>query len=410
MTRGAAAAARPSTHDAIHRGEAVIRAGGIRDGLPRTLFFGVVFGAAYHLFRLQRFGPATLGELQHHLEFARELSFDPLRIPVPHPGFHLMALALEAVTGMSLANAGVLLLAAFVVGIAAMQLIVLSTFLGRASSGRLALGLASATMVASAIWLPPFNRNFYLGQGTPNLWAVPTLVVLKPFALAAVLLFVPLARDRDRERTSARRILLSIVLAVGLVMKPSFALCFFPAALLFLLARRPRDVRAILASIAVWIPAALVLLLQFRLWRGEWGSGVALTFFGVWRGYTPNVAVSVLLATAFPLSLLLARFRSVARNDHLVLSWLITLAGFLQFAFLAETRYFDFGNFSWGWNVALWLLFLFSTVELGAWLAGGRPAHRGERVAARAVCMVFALHVASGVAYLVKQMLGLGYF
>lgn len=48
---------------------------------------------------------------------------------------------------------------------------------------------------------------------------------------------------------------------------------------------------------------------------------IIFDFFGVWRLFTPNVLISILLANAFPLSLLVFRFKNVVHNNYLILAW-----------------------------------------------------------------------------------------
>jgi hypothetical protein len=43
------------------------------------------------------------------------------------------------------------------------------------------LFMTFALMVVTAIYVPFFNRSVYLGQGSPSLIHVPTIIVVKPF-------------------------------------------------------------------------------------------------------------------------------------------------------------------------------------------------------------------------------------
>ncbi len=59
-------------------------------------------------------------------------------------------------------------------------------------SERQILILGGSLLVISSIYFPPVSNNFYLGQGTPNYYAVPTLIAVKLFSLASVLYFAKL--------------------------------------------------------------------------------------------------------------------------------------------------------------------------------------------------------------------------
>lgn len=67
---------------------------------------------------------------------------------------------------------------------------------------------------------------------------------------------------------------------------------------------------------------------------------IIFDFFGVWRLFTPNVLISILLANAFPLSLLVFRFKNVVHNNYLILAWFNLLIAIGQFGFFAEKRYY----------------------------------------------------------------------
>jgi len=361
------------------------------------------------LFEVQATSKTYIAELQPHLDLVRRIAEDGAWSTVPHPGFHWMVLGLSLVTGLGLGPVAVGLLSVFAVVISWMLLSVLRARLGGLySDGQLAAA-GAGLMLASAIWLPWFSHAFYLGQGTPNFWAVPTLVVVKPFALLSVLLFLYRERPSARPPSLRSAVLLSGVLLVGAVLKPNFALAFFPSAGLFMLVRQA-GLRRILGFAVISIPTLALLLAQHAVWYGGRSGDIQLTFFGVWRQYTPSVPVSLLLATAFPLALLLTRFRLAVRDDRLLFCWIFTLVSFLQFAFLAEKRFFGAGNFSWAWNIALWFLFLFSAADFLRRLKEEAFDRAGQRIWRATVGSLFVLHVVSGVAYLVRQLLGLGYF
>ncbi len=364
--------------------------------------------AAIGLFGVQATSSTYIAELQNHLDLARRFAVDGAWKSLPHPGFQWMILGLSRVLGLSLGAAAVGLLSVFAVVISWMVLSVLRVRLGDLYTDRQLAAAGAGLMLVSSIWFPPFSRAFYLGQGTPNFWAVPTLVVVKPFALLGVLLLLSRKGTPADPPSLGRSALLSGVLLISTLMKPNFVLAFFPSAGLYLLvrkagSRRFRDVAAIS------IPTLALLLAQYTAWYGGRSGGIELTFFGVWTLYSPSVPVSVLLATAFPLSLLLTRFRAIVRNDLLLFSWIFTLVSFLQFAFLAEKDYFAAGNFSWAWNIALWFLFLFSTADFLGRLKEESFDRMPEKIWRATVGSLFALHLASGVVYFVRQLLGLGY-
>lgn len=142
------------------------------------------------------------------------------------------------------------------------------------------------------------------------------------------------------------------------------------------------------------MPAILLLLYQYYVtYYGS--SGIILIWFGVWKLYPDHIVLSILLGIAFPLSLIVFRFRALLRNDYLKIARAYYAVTLLQFAFLAEKKNFDNGNFSWGYNIALWILFIFSTIEFFRWQAEGKKVGGREKGKLVLVSMLFFLHVKS---------------
>jgi hypothetical protein len=377
--------------------------------LAKAMFYMSVFSTAFYLFHVQAFSVTYVAEFQNHLKLAKVIAADLFGFSIPHPGFHWMTLGLSRASGMSLEYSGIIVLSLFVVVIALMINAILASRMGKSCSEMRRYFVGGCLLVVSSIYFPPVSKNFYLGQGTANFWAVPTIVVVKPFALASVLLLVTLLSKNRIGRTSWVAFLLSLSLLASLVMKPNFVLGFLPVAGLYLLIkwRTVRPIRwPVLLSFA---PSVLFMLFQYHANYSS-SSGIVFTFFGVWKEYTGHIAGSILLGITFPLSWLIFQFRSLRENDYLLISWLFYGVTFLQFAFLAEDKYFTCGNFSWGYNIALWFLFIFTAADFFRWLKEegcGIPFHKRKAVF---MSLLFSLHLVSGVAYLVKQLAGGGYY
>lgn len=384
-----------------------------RAGQVAALFFYVaVFAVAFCVFHVQAFSPNLVAEFGSHLELAEKLAADPFGFSIPHPGFHWMTLGLSKLSGLTLEYAGILVLSLFVVAMSLMINAILASRMGKHGSRAYRYFVGGCLLLVSSIYFPPIDKDFYLGQGTPNFWAVPTMVVVKPFSLASLLLLVALLRENRTGRASGMAFLLSLTLLASLVMKPNFVLGFLPAAGIYLLVRW-KIVRSLRWQVLLaFAPSVLFLLFQYYMNYGEASSyddHVIFTFFGVWRKYTDHIIGSILLGIAFPAAWILFQFRSLRQNECLQISWLFYGATFLQFAFFAEDKYFTSGNFSWGYNIALWFLFIFTAADFFRWLKEEEFDTRWKKMKALGVSGLFFMHLASGVAYLVKQLAGGGY-
>ncbi len=129
------------------------------------------------------------------------------------------------------------------------------------------------------------------------------------------------------------------MLLLSVIMKANFFLGFLPAGILYLLIKHRSGIGVHWLSLLTFFPAILMMILQYYFNYYQSSSGVFLTFFGLWKRYSGHILGSILFDTAFPLSLLIFRFRSLFRNDYLLLSWLFYGVTFLQFAFLAEKKH-----------------------------------------------------------------------
>lgn len=281
--------------------------------------------------------------------------------------------------------------------------------------------LAIVAMSCSALYLPAFNHYAYLGQGSPNIWHSPTILLLKPFAVLTVILFCRFTPFAQNPADVKRLALAGAVLTLTGLIKPNFPLVFIPAVILYLLLTGERS-PALWGRIGLSLaPAAAVLGYQYLSTYASaatQNSQVVISFLQVWRLYTPNVFISLLLALCFPLAVLLIRGRRIVEtNPGLCLAWLITGTGILQAAFLAETgpRFPD-ANFMWGYIISLYLLFLFSLAEYARMLdeicARGPMAltvWRQQRPLAVATVLLL-LHFFSGIIYLFRIFSGQGYY
>ena len=267
------------------------------------------------------------------------------------------------------------------------------------------LGLVSS--LPTADW-PRYG--FYLsGAPTPNYWMNGTLLASWPFAL---MLFWESAQQLARPQAHwVWRMLLWILLL--LVSKPSYLFVFalvYPPMLLIGHGWRNRAAWIQFAGLAA---AASLLLLEYwlvfrqpdsvyvREFNKGQSSGVVLAPFFVWRHYTGNIALAVLSAIVFPLSVLLGWWHLALKNLLLRYAW----AGFgvallISAAFMQTGAEYLAWNFRWQHYLASYILFLSSAAF--AWQQWRAQAYRMD-LKIKWISAIFALHLLSGVVYLGKM-------
>ena len=261
--------------------------------------------------------------------------------------------------------------------------------------------------------LPTFDwprYGYYLsGAPAPNYWMNGTLLASWPFAL---MLFWE--SWRQLERPQARwvwRMLLWILLL--LVSKPSYLFVFALVYPLMLLFRHGLRNRAVWIQFAGLAAAAALLLLEYWLVfrqadsvyvrdfnKGQ-ASGVVLAPFFVWRHYTDNIALSVLMAIVFPLWVCFSWPRAAWQSLLLRYAW----AGFgvallISASFMQTGEEYLAWNFRWQHYLASYILFLCSAAF--AWQQWRAQACRTDLKIKWSIA-IFALHLLSGLVYLGKM-------
>ncbi len=368
-----------------------------------TLFLCAVFLASFFLFFKQAYPPAKnqyRSDLRRHIQFAQRLQGKTMELP--HPGLHIAALGLEKATGLPLNDAFAFVLAFAVTAFAALLLGTMNRLLPPGPGIGLALPAAAALLLAGSIWLPFIHRRMFLLQGSPNVWHNPTVILLKPLALIAFLLWAGRSWLRPSNPVGADA-LASATLLLATLVKPNFTLSFLPAAFLWLLLRGGWAWRPLGRGLAIAAPSIACLAWQHMImFAGHHSNAITISFLTVWKTHSPYPLVALLQGSAFPLALLAFRFRRACRSPWLSLAWLNWVVAVLQAAIFAEAgRRMPHANFFWGYMVALTLLFLFSTVELLHW-ARTRPPRWRERLSIGLVSLLFCLHLASGAIYTTK--------
>ena len=339
--------------------------------------------------------PKFASDLPAHIEFAR--GYFHGTVGMAHPGFHVLIYGLSKLFSISLEWSSVILLSLTKV---CTVYVFIRIFQHHLISPTMVWWLALAMFVISPIYIPFFNKFIYLGQGSASTWHNPTSLPLIPIALITTLLIVPLMRVNKIKFKEC--LCISAILAASTILKPNFVLSFIPALSMYvLLYYRKNHVAWIKALVAI-SPTLLLLTWQLFEYDKMPNAGkMIFDFLGVWKLYSPNPLISIVISTAFPLLILLFRGKLILKNHFLILSWLGLIVSFLISAFFAESgASYSAGNFMWGINIFLPPVFVFSLIEFASWLK--EKKEMGFYVAA----FVLILHVISGIWYLVKIMRG----
>jgi len=257
-------------------------------------------------------------------------------------------------------------------------------------------------LLAHNLYLRPWT-NAYLGQFTPNLWHNSTTIFLMPFAL---LLFWSSCRFIESGETR-QVMLITLLLAVNVAIKPSFLLAFAAAWPLVLVWRYGIRSRQFWLGLAPLLLGGGLLAAQYvHLFLlhpsnalGQTTSGVKIAFLHVWPLYTKSIPLSLLASFFFPLVVGLAYRPRLALGAQW--RWwyaaLLQAVSVAQFALLTEVGAREtHANFAWQGMISCYLWFLTS-------VAVALEKELQERSGIRMWLAALALlaHVAAGIGYFV---------
>jgi len=330
-----------------------------------------------------------------HVDFARqwlETGRWPQRLP--HVLLHLSLMGLaRLLPGIDLHTINIGLMVA--VSAASAYLIYRFLLTAFASPGPrqrwLAAGTALALMMIGPInFLSLPQETLYFGYLVPHTFHNPTILLQKPFAIAQFwIALMALTRARTPAWLPPAALVISLLSPIA---KPNFAIAFLPAlvvvALIFWRQRRPVDWRLLIAGLIA--PTVVILGGQYLLMTQARG-GIAFQWFG-WVGFYETSVVSIVvkfgLSVLFPaLMIIFIRRRNIP--VPLLLAGATFVVAALQLYLVVETTDPRAGNFSWGVQPSLLLLFVVTAYLL----LSGLPQARWQR---RITWMALGLHVVGG--------------
>ncbi|NMA06517.1 MAG: hypothetical protein GX928_02210 [Ruminococcaceae bacterium] len=273
-------------------------------------------------------------------------------------------------------------------------------------------------LIASMVIIPYFNiykfpGQFYIGQGTGNMWHNATYLATRPFSTASFFLFIEILDDFDHKRVvhNKKLVLFSISLFLSVFAKPTFAIVFFPAVLAIIVVKFVKgsinSFSNLLKVLICFLPAGLDMIRQFFpvFVRGE-GSGIGFGFADVWRLYSDNIFLSITLCFAFPMFIYLLNFRSLIKNNLLLTSLILTLISLAEGIFIYEKgpRMPD-GNFLQGYQHAMFYSFICTSIFFV-----NKKSHRMSKTYSIMGAIIFFAHVVSGCYYFIRILSGMKFY
>lgn len=229
--------------------------------------------------------------------------------------------------------------------------------------------------------------------------------------------------------------LLTVMLFLSVVMKPTFAEMFIPAVGLYMLGvyivkliRKDNAAlffKKLVCLFLCALPAVIYILLQYVVFFIMGGSvysegGMIVTgYLEVWSLFTDNVYLSVLLGMSVPILLMIIDLRYYINTTQGQIAVISYIVGFIEAAFLGEDgSRLTHANFMWPmmagmlvmWLVSLWHLLELSFVKIKPVLEKDSALSFEEKVKTVLVLITWGLyiaHVIYGITYYNLSFIGL---
>ncbi len=358
---------------------------------------------------VHRIYSSSISDFPDHIKYAKlilDLQYQQVPVHIlAHPAYQLLLVGIYLLLFQKVGMYAIAVLVQVVVQI----LIVLIIYLWFGNNKKNRNWLHAVWAVTLAIVGPVmvfvfWDKFFYLGYIGLATYHNPTIHLLKPVALVSFLCAV---RVFTHLRNSWKVVLSSALLVIvsGLI-KPNYLMCILPSlglmVVIYLVWRKPIDWRLLI--VGFFVPGILTLTVQLLVTYylpGNDESSILFSPLGVMQGYSHYLLPKLVLSTLFPLSVLIFNFKQVGRDSTLLLAWLGFLVSLAPTYFLAEGERFGHGNFLWGSQAMLLILFVASARYL--WrekMATGLFLTREKAIE----FTVYATHVFAGVAYYVSLM------
>ena len=270
----------------------------------------------------------------------------------------------------------------------------------------------------------------YVGYQSPSIWHNSTYIVMKLVAALTLIFYLRVAHDYKKKMPWKYFILFAVFLTLSTAVKTSFLLVFAPVALIglfFDFARKVPLKRILLFASAILPSLAIIVFQEAVLFGEDTENGIVFEFgYNVYlRAERPYF--TMILSALFPVLIFLFNIvpviketlrdfkaKRLPRHTFFILGWAMWVVGAFELLFLKETgqRALD-GNFSWGYDFTLFVLFVLSILYFmnnlrSVRFLGGNKILRGAYTVITGAVLVY--HMYCGALFFVRLLLGESYF
>ena len=228
--------------------------------------------------------------------------------------------------------------------------------------------LALAVNFAIAIYLPVIHPHFAKGVSTGNAWHNSTFLGMKPVSLAAIWAYLRFVNYLKSENHFLDWVAFTFCVVASGAIKPSFVVVFGPTVVVLCIFDLVREgVSTIKRSLMLAVPFIIVLgilLYQYIvLYVEDSSSGIEFGLARVWRHGHFFFPLGMLQSYAFPLIAVITGWRVFKGDRNRLLALIMFGIALCIYLFLNETGHRMYhGNFGWSLKFADYYLFIVAIV------------------------------------------------
>jgi len=367
------------------------------------IFFILISIFSIYLTYHQVYTPSSIGhkgfrwfasDTQQHIQFITDYIYHGRYIP--HPLWHLLVFYTSKIFHISLNTAAVCISSASII-LWVYSVYYIVKHMCAKFNIYIQMLIVLSIIVIGPLCIPWYQKVIYYGQGAPNVWHNVTYWMVKPFALMSVYFLI-----YAQKNNKTKYLLFAFSSAViSIFAKPSFIIVFIPAIILYIFIKNIYNKKFIQFVILLSITSFIILLYQYTLSFGKGtDSKVVFDFLGVWSLFSKNIPISIFLALAFPIMLIVFSPKTI-QNEYVFFSWILTILGIIYFAFLAQAgKYYTDGNFGWSYAIGMNILYTFSIILFF------KEFHEIEFKRRYFLLILFLAQIFIGIYYLEKILIG----
>lgn len=253
-----------------------------------------------------------------------------------------------------------------------------------------------------------------MGILTPNPYWNATYLAVRPLTIATFFLGIDLLAEYETVLSWKKVTAFGVLVFLCTFTKPSFTFILVPTGAIILLYRllknKGKTWKNTLLFCLSLLPTGVLLLYQFsNVFTGTNShaeeTGIGFELFKAWHVYSNNIPLSLVMALAFPITVLVLNMRQMKNDGGVRLAWQLWLTGFLTFLICYEKGFrFSHMNFSWGYMHGLFFVFMVSILQMIRNLM--RKGTLSKRLMSVPEIVLFAYHLICGIVFFVYMYQG----